>query len=242
MYYTWQVLGKEVLKVKLRVLDPDVQISAGGDYHFRPGEECPDMFYEDYRGLLVFQEVFEIIPLGIDAWRTDSGRYTVSSFARNLPPHGCFMVLSNHDGRRKWLQEIVRDYNIVVCEDLDIVTVDRIYHFEHGHKLTEWKVLSWGADDVVQFMTGWNKYLRNWWYSFCRWKGWIPSYTADNKAKYSAVLGLYWANCLREVHKRKNTTYVVGHSHCRRRISRALGCEVINLGWRKDYPMIERIR
>lgn len=179
------------------------------DLHLNPGEMFPQELAA-LDGLLVLNEVFNILPLGMDVWRTSPRRYTVDSVKRGLPKSSHF-VLANHDGRLSWLKELVGSF-APVTRELELVAVDGAkWRFVHGHKFTYWRVLSWGADDVVEWLTS-NKLTQRLWYKFAIKQGWMPGRFANPGTDYERFVGWYWGLILEKAH-RDHVNYVVGHSH-----------------------------
>ena len=185
------------------------------DWHLKPGEEMPDMTSK-YKGLIGVGDMLDLIPLGMKVWYTPEGERTCRSVARNMKK----ITAGNHDPKRN-LRKLFKHFNISDVQVEDNFDING-WHIEHGHKLTEWWLLSIGADKVVEFMTGWNGTLRNWWYHFCIKKGWMPAkYMSDGVVKeytespYENVplqIKTYWEICIFHAQWLEKNL-IVGHSH-----------------------------
>ena len=200
---------------------------ATSDQHLKPGDTFPDYSNLDGR-LTVVGDILDILPLGMQEWRTTAGRKTCESVARGLPKDH-MVLMGNHEGRLSWLRELLDPLDVVTDRTLDITTGDgKKFRFEHGHKYTEWSLLRYVADDVVEWATS-NKLTRKLWYRFCAEQGWMPSKYANPGKKYEAIVGGYWAMVLRQAHK-DNISRIIGHSHIGCDISTQFGIRVIDLG------------
>lgn len=217
--------------------------AAFSDMHLDPG----DLFMADLRGyhnVYVVGDLFNLIPWGLDIWKESPGRLTVETFVDGLPDNGCDYIIGNHEGREAWIRELFKAYpKVRVHSELEIESNGRTYRFKHGHQYTYWRILSIGADDVVQYLTGWNRTLRNWWYNFCINRGWMPSKITNrsrglisrifnrNPKNYNELVAWIWSFALREAHTKENMTLVIGHTHQAIKLGPSeFNCEVIDLG------------
>jgi len=202
------------------------------DSHLDPGNKFTDYSYLNGQ-LIIVGDLLNILPLGIKQWQAPEGSYTIQSIVSGLPENHC-ILLGNHEGRLSWLQELFEGYDVKIARKLDITIDSKRWHFEHGHKFTEWKFLSYFADDWVEWATT-TPIVRSWWYKFCVKQGWIPSkYMHDWKGNpvsgYQKLVGGYWAMVLAYAYEH-NCNMVVGHSHTKCYIDvKKHDIEVIDLG------------
>lgn len=180
------------------------------DLHMNPGDKVPDNLADKFCGAnsnihILLGDIINVLPLGMGVWRTEDGVATIKDIIGKLMPD--YWVFGNHEGRMAWLRELLKPYvGIKVIRSLDIGR----YHFEHGHKLTEWWLLRHIADDLVELATN-NALTRKWWYDFCKKRGWMPGSFPHNPKD---LRGFYWAMAFRASVKSEKI-YVVGHSHVR---------------------------
>ena len=207
------------------------------DLHLNPGDVFPNYTGLDY--LIVNGDLLNILPLGMNQWRTDAGKRTCQSIAAGLPKKHC-LIYGNHCGRLSWMKELLEEpFGLNVQRQLDFIDDDdKIWHFEHGHRFTQWWILRHGADDVVEWLTS-NSATRQWWFKFCVKKGWIPSkymhdWEGNPVSKWRKLVGHYWAMILTQAFN-TGKNYVVGHSHVRpaQTIFDIEGIKVIDLGFRE---------
>ena len=199
-------------------------VYAISDLHLNPGDRFPD--YSGLGGMLVVVgDLLNILPWGMNRWRIKEGYETCKSVADGLPEAHC-VLMGNHEGRFSWLRELLAEsFGVSIARQLDIVP----YHFEHGHKFTEWRILRHIADDAVEWLTS-NSFTRKLWYDFCIRQGWMPSCYANPGTKYEKMVGAYWALVLAQAHK-EHWNYVIGHSHTSCNIGPTeFGVQVIDLG------------
>jgi len=191
-----------------------------------------------------------ILPHGLGAWKTTQGYNTIRHFEatveKYLPLHGLDYVLGNHEGRKSWVEELIQGHPLIrLHRYLDLqfpgrsgISLVDTYHFEHGHRFTEWRVLSWFADDIVEWATT-NALTRRWWYEFSRRMGWMPGSHPRKKEPnewHGIYLGLvYWDAIRREA--TYNVTDVVGHSHIFAYVPTEFGVRVIDCGARRTIKL-----
>ena len=207
------------------------RIAVTSDFHLNPGDIFPKPFFAEGSELydkrppdlvILLGDMRNFLPLGIKAWDTPEGHLTIQSLHSALGDYETVDLMGNHEGRFSWLRESNEGSHFVSMRELTIKAKPLPYHFEHGHKLTEWWLLRHIADDFVDWITT-LPIFRAWWYKFCVKQGWIPSkYMHDWEGnlvpKYPDIVGLYWANVFREAQRRK-VNMVVGHSHCQCHLS-----------------------
>ena len=185
------------------------------DVHLNPGDEF-NLPIPPVDAFVFVGDIFNVLPGGMCWWRTLEGWQTIGSLrnaVRYIPE--VYFVVGNHEGRFSWAKELLKDTDFVVVRELNLAGI----HFEHGHKFTEWFVLRYIADDIVEWLTS-NWLLRRSWYWFSRKMGWMPGNIKDAKPKkYHSVVGLAWAAALHTAYKRNWKTLVLGHTHTKADIS-----------------------
>jgi len=205
-------------------------VFAESDIHLNPGTLLLDR--KGYKGTYVLVgDILNILPHGFSPWQTPEGRQTIESIDKNTPDD-VWYVIGNHEGRLSWIKKLFSPYpkwQGRIVRRLDMEIDGRVYHFEHGHKFTEWWVLRHIADDWVEFVTT-LPIIREWWYKFCIYQGWIPSKAKNPLRTYSVLLGIYWGMVVQRA-MREGRSWVVGHSHTRMSWSSPhFGVEVFDLG------------
>lgn len=203
------------------------------DWHLNPGELFPKDFFSPMgeEDVVIFNgDMLNILPLGMKQWRTEAGNQTVQSLYDALPMGRIgFFMMGNHEGRLQWMRELFQRAGILCERAVDIGA----WHFEHGHKLTEWRWLGKIADDITEAMVAMAPGL---WYKFCSRMKWIPSKYANPGLEYQDIVVAYWAMAM--VHAKKlNKQMVIGHSHTRGDILTQY-CTVIDCGARQVIRLV----
>lgn len=176
-------------------------MKAISDIHLDPGQTYPG----DLHGVHILNgDTFNILPYGMREWKTLKGMLTVQSLTDAIDPETVFIV-GNHEGRLSWLQELVPDHRVV--RSLDFPP----YHFEHGHRFSEWRWLSYVADDLVEYLTT-NPLTRKLWWKFCLSKGWMATGLPHSSDKHNRLVELVWSWASYEATK-AGMVYVIGHTH-----------------------------
>ena len=212
------------------------------DAHLNPGNRCPEHLIDMAdkadmaKSPVVWNgDMLNILPLGMRAWRSVEGRFTIVDLvAKGMPEKGIYFIMGNHEGRLSWVKELFGPYpDVIICRNLDLTHNGRKWHFDHGHKFTDWWLWRHIADDWCEWITT-NPLMRKWWYDFCVKQGWIPSkymhdWTGNPVSKFQQLVGYYWGRVLQEALS-KNRNYCVGHSHIDTRIDTPFGISVVDGG------------
>ena len=200
-----------------------MRVAVTSDFHLNPGDIFPKPEFVRIPDLVILNgDMRNFLPLGIKAWDTPEGHLTIQSLHSALDDLEVIDIFGNHEGRFNWLKESNVGSHFISEREHTIKIKPLPYHFEHGHKFTEWWLLSHIADDVVEWLTT-QPIIRQHWYNFCVKMGWLPSkyihdWGGNPIPKYPHIVGLYWANVFREAQRRK-VNMVVGHSHCQCHLS-----------------------
>jgi len=196
------------------------------DPHLMPGDIFPTPRFEREPELVVVVgDTFNINPLGVDIWKSSEGILTVQSIPLALARYNWEILPGNHDPK-KYLTELFKlagvDKTPLTSLDVEMVS-GRTYHIEHGDRYTpDWGIIAPFANWLVDVMTSHSIWLRQKWYSFCVWKGWLPSKwmeggTSGNGKDMShpeKIVALWAYIYYRYVSKQKKD-YVIGHTHLR---------------------------
>ena len=194
------------------------RIAVTSDFHLNPGDIFPKPEFDREPDLVILNgDMRDFLPLGIKAWDTPEGHLTIQSLHSALGDYETVDLMGNHEGRFSWLCESNEGSHFVSMRELTIKAKPLPYHFEHGHKLTEWWLLRHIADDWVEWITT-HPIIRQRWYNFCVKRGWLPghymhSLDGNPVPKYPHIVGLYWWRVFKKAQE-KGMNYVVGHSHC----------------------------
>lgn len=177
-------------------------MKAISDIHLDPGQR----YTGNLHGVKVINgDTFNILPYGMREWRTVEGMETAQSLVDTVDDDAVF-ILGNHEGRLSWLRELVPNHACV--RSLDIGP----YHFEHGHRFSEWRWLSYMADDLVEWLVT-NPLTRGIWWRFCLSKGWMATGLPESDHRYSQMVSAVWGWAAYEGQKR-GKVMVIGHTHC----------------------------
>jgi len=194
-----------------------VIVAVTSDWHLKPGMTVSRVPLAPKPDLVVLNgDMRDVLPLGMDAWRTMEGQITIRSLAYALRNYKVVDILGNHEGRFSWLLELDKGTHFSPQRNHTIYAqIGLPYRFEHGYKFTEWRWLGYIADDVVELLTT-HPWIRQWWYDFSIEMGWLPSKFCNPNPtpKYHHIVGLYWWHVFKHALKYKRN-YVVGHSHCK---------------------------
>jgi UDP-2,3-diacylglucosamine pyrophosphatase LpxH len=213
------------------------------DWHLHPGEKMPNWTKKDFptvTDIVLVGDMIDVLPLGLNQWRTTEGRTTIESIARLTEVAPVHYIFGNHEGRLSWLKLLFEDYpEVQISRDLQIEINSEKWWIEHGHKYTEWRLLRYIADDIVEWLTT-NPITRRLWYNFCVRMHWLPGrYHNTNptpqeeneeirQERYEEIVIVYWALLMRAA-RRRHMGYIVGHSHTRATIEPPYA-KVLDLG------------
>lgn len=166
-------------------MSEDYALSA--DWHTQPGDIFSVNMREYGNIWIDLGDLVPVVPGGLSRWETPAGLKTIDSIA-----HACnkgIFCVGNHEGRKEWMEWLFRRYPwIQIVNELRITRGGQTHIFKHGHQYTDWRVWALGADDITAFVTS-VPWLRDKWYEFCRWKGWMPGsdYTGRQVKGYITV-------------------------------------------------------
>ena len=194
------------------------EILSSSDWHLQPEEElfpAAKSFLEmaATRGTrtVLNGDILDLIIHGVRAYQ---GSLAIKSLRAHLPPQGVDLILGNHSGRLAWLLNLLGDEpGVRIVRSLDIVSGDRIWHFEHGDRLSlDWGWLRPAYQGVADIMMAVSPAL---WIAFCRRMGWVPSayrWRLGESQKYQKLTGTIWSNAL-EYAQSHNVNVGIGHTH-----------------------------
>lgn len=213
---------------------------ASSDWHIRPGQsrELELKRFLAHDALKIINgDLLNILPYGLTQWRTEEGKATLDELKGliNNSPNVTVWLKGNHEGRLSWMKQLLGDCpHLIIDRSYDTGAQGRHWHFEHGHKFTDWWLLRHVADDIVEIATT-NRVVRPFWYALCKRLDWMPGSYPPNPHVHE-LIGLYWANVLRAAIKAK-CTYVVGHSHQACHLETGFGYDVIDCGCRETVAI-----
>lgn len=187
-------------------------------------------------------DLLNIVPMGMGKWRTAKGRATVASIAS--ASKSITLIWKNHGGRLSWMRELFKDYpHVKVVDSHTFFSDNHKYIFKHGSEYTDWRIWSIGADEVTAFMTKF-PVIRNLWYKFCKWRGWLPSALQTSNVtlrdgelipnpNYQKIVGVMRSLALDEAKAQDMPTNIYfGHSHEHSELEHG-NCKVVNLANRE---------
>lgn len=208
------------------------------DWHLNPGDIMPPLTKKDFPNVTnigLVGDIINVLPLGINSWKTTEGKTTIESIARLTELAPVYYVFGNHEGRLSWLKLLLKDYpEVQILRSIEVNVNGEKWRIEHGHRFSEWCLLRYVADDIVEWFTT-NPLTLKLWYRFCVKMGWLPGQYLNSRAirreKYERKIIAYWAFIMNAA-RSKEEGYIVGHSHTRATINPPFG-KVIDLGARK---------
>jgi UDP-2,3-diacylglucosamine pyrophosphatase LpxH len=185
------------------------------DLHHNPGDKIhPALLkaclecYEDNLPLVIVGDLLNLVPLGLSAWTSSTeGRRTIFSITAELPKNTT-LILGNHEGRLSWAKTLFP--NVSIYREVVLGDDNRRKLVLHGHQLTQWRALSWVADDVTEWLTT-TSLTRHWWYEFCKRRGWMPGSFPTPRALKIHLFA--WAALAWYGLQKQASMIICGHSH-----------------------------
>ena len=212
------------------------------DWHCQPGElkdevvEWIRLGKEKNIRLIGAGDLFDILPLGEDAWKVND---SIEQLIRLLDGYPFDYVTGNHDPFKTMKKLMANHSNIVLHKELRFELDGRWYYIAHGHKWAlDWgylglrRIAPWFVEKMVDVAPGI-------WYSFCRWQGWLADERDPNEPdskeleRINKLTRIIWAGASDHALK-KGECVILGHTHTTGRRERGINKDVVTQAYMAD--------